>query len=291
MSRRSLPDSSRLPLVPADVWHRFRDRLREIGLTEKYVGEVTKIGDYQPGGLGTPLRNWHLRRARDPVSFATRMFVLDDPVATEDARATLGTPLLEALSEVGLIAAAPEGGVVSPFELVVADPLYLISDFVTRGEDAVMGATATTATLCQASLPGRPVERLLDLGCGAGSCALMLAGRATAVVGTDINARAIPLSRINATLNGIGNADFREGDLFAPVERETFDLIVSQPPWFAKPTGIEDRVYLFGGTRGDEISLRALREIPAHLKPAGRAVLLVEWPLLDNTTLPRAASS
>jgi methylase of polypeptide subunit release factors len=285
MSRRPLPDSSRLAHVPEAVWHRFRARLEEIGLTEQYVGEITKIGDSQPTLIGAPLRNWHARRVHEPAACAARMLMLEDPVSAEDARMALGAPLLDALMEAGLIAPVADGGLVSGFNLVAANQLYLISDHLPGGEDAVMGATSTTGTLYQASQPARSVQRMLDLGCGAGSCALLLADRAAVVVGADINARAITLSKVNAVLNGIANADFREGDLFAPVRGENFDLIVSQPPWFARPEGAEDRVYLFGGARGDEISLRILGELPRYLAPRGRAVLLVEWPLVDEASL------
>jgi SAM-dependent methyltransferase len=271
--------------VPEEVWHRFRARLQEIGLTEEYVSQITKIGDSQPALIGAPLRTWHARRVREPAACAARMLMLDDPVSVEDARLALGMPLLDALTEAGLIVTAEDGGLVSPFNLVAANRLYLISDHLTRGEDAVMGASSATGALCQASQPGRSVERMLDLGCGAGSCALLLASRASSVVATDINARAITLSKINAALNGISNVDFREGDLFGPVEGETFDLIVCQPPWFARPEGVEERVFLFGGARGDELSLRILRQLPRYLGPGGRAVLLVEWPLLDGEPL------
>jgi len=283
MSGRALPDVSRLALVPAEALRRFRARLSEIGLTEDYVAEITKLGDSQLGLLGRPLQNWHARRKREPAAYAARMLLLEDPVTADEAREALGTDLVDALTAGGLIVASADGRLVSPFELVVTERICLISDHLDEGsEDAVMGATSTTAILCQASLPERPVERMLDLGCGAGSCALLLTHRAATAVGTDVNARAIVLSRINAAMNEIGNVSFREGDLFAPVTGEQFDLIVSQPPWFAKPTDVDDRVYLFGGSRGDEISLRILRELPPYLNARGRAMLLVEWPVING---------
>jgi SAM-dependent methyltransferase len=271
--------------VPAETWHRFRARLQEIGLSEEYVSRIANIGEGRIDPIGAPLQNWHARRVREPAAYAARMFMLADAVSVEDAGRALGPALLDALTEAGLILAAETGGVVSPFDLVAANNLHLICDNLNRGEGAVMGAMSTTGSLYQASLPGQPVQRMLDLGCGAGSCALLLAGHAATVVATDINPRAVVLAKVNAVLNGISNVDFREGDLFAPVKGETFDLIVSQPPWLAQPAGVEERVYLFGGARGDEISLRILRELPAYLTSRGRAVLLVEWPLLEGEAL------
>jgi len=168
---------------------------------------------------------------------------------------------------------------------VIANGLCFLCDNLNQGKDAVMGPGVTTGTLWQASQPATKVGRILDLGCGAGSLALLLAGKASFVAGADINPRAIALSRINATLNGIVNVDFREGDLCAPVAGETFDLIVSQPPYFGRPGDFDDRVYLFGGTRGDELAFRILSEAPRYLSPCGRAVVLSQWPILDGECL------
>ena len=43
---------------------------------------------------------------------------------------------------------------------------------------------------------------------------------------------------------------------------------------------------MHGGSRGDELPLRFLRELPAHLAPGGRGVVLVEWPVFDRDGEP-----
>jgi len=285
MPRHGLPDCSRLPLVPPEVWHGFRGRLEEIGLTEEYSGRLIKVTEGMPGATSSPLRNWHARRLHDPAASMARMFMLSDPVRAADARATLGAPLLDVLTQAGLIEPVGDDNFVSPFELIVANGLYFLCDNLTRGKAAVMGPGGTTDALWQASQPVRTVGRILDLGCGAGSLALFLAGNASSVVATDINPRAIVLAKINATLNNVANVEFREGDLFSPVAGEMFDLIVSQPPYFARPRDLDDRVYLFGGTRGDELALRILAKAPGHLNPGGRAVVLSQWPTLESERL------
>jgi 16S rRNA (guanine1207-N2)-methyltransferase len=61
------------------------------------------------------------------------------------------------------------------------------------------------------SVPAPPQRgRLLDVGCGYGPIALTLAARApgAAVLGVDVNARAVALARANAAANGFGNARF-----------------------------------------------------------------------------------
>src|SRR5208282_2633960 len=227
LPNRFLPDASRLPSVRGEEWLQLRARLKEIGLTEEYVGQITRVGERLLDIAVPPLRNWHARRRREPAACALRMLMLGDPVTEEDAHLTLGKLLLEKFIEAGLIAWSEAGGLVSPFRMVIGNDLYIVCDDLMLGENAVMGAGDTTNTLCQASHPTRSIQRMLDLGCGAGSCAMLFARQAAHIVGTDINSRAITLSRVNAALNGISNLDFREGDLFAPVEGEAFDLIVS----------------------------------------------------------------
>jgi hypothetical protein len=69
------------------------------------------------------------------------------------------------------------------------------------------------------------------------------------------------------------------------VAGETFDLIVSQPPFIPQPEGVADATFLYGGRRGDELALNLLRQLVAHLAPGGRAVLFVEWPEYGEGTI------
>jgi hypothetical protein len=64
-----------------------------------------------------------------------------------------------------------------------------------------------------------------------------------------------------------------------------FDLIASQPPFVACPPGAPPSTFLHGGLRGDELPTRVLGEIPRRLRPLGRGVVLVEWPVVDDRPL------
>jgi SAM-dependent methyltransferase len=152
--------------------------------------------------------------------------------------------------------------------------VLLVSDYLGSEADAVMGAGETTAILYSAAAPQMPVRTVLDLGCGAGTLALLLASNAERVIGTDINARAVALARHNAALNDIANAEFRCGDLFQPVAGERFELIVSQPPYYPG----RELTFLHGGAGGDEIAARVLDGIPTALANGGRALLFTSWP-------------
>ena len=165
----------------------------------------------------------------------------------------------------------------APFHLRAVLGLYLFSDYLGNHPDAVMGAGETTAVLYRAGRPEARAARVLDLGCGAGTLALLLARDAGETVGTDVNPRAVALARFNARMNGISNAAFLCGDLFEPVAGRQFDLILSQPPYYPAPK--EDaELFLHGGPVGEELALRVAAGMPARLTPGGRGLLFTSWP-------------
>jgi SAM-dependent methyltransferase len=133
---------------------------------------------------------------------------------------------------------------------------------------------ATTADLLDL-VPEPCTERFLDVGCGAGTLALLAAARGADATGTDINPRAIALSEFNATLNGL-TARFVVGDLLAPVAGEHFDRVVSQPPFVMQRPGGGDATFLFGGPWGDELTQRLLSALPAVLSPGGVALVRID---------------
>lgn len=106
----------------------------------------------------------------------------------------------------------------------------------------------------------RPKDRVLEVGCGWGAVAVAAAKsvpRGTVIL-TDVNRRALYLARRNLERNAVKNAEVRSGSLFAPVAGETFDLIVTNPPYRAGRPLIE----------------RLLAEAPSHLRAKGRFVMV-----------------
>jgi SAM-dependent methyltransferase len=157
--------------------------------------------------------------------------------------------------------------------------LLLYSDYLREDEPlCVMGGGETTAVLYNFAQPLFRVSSILDVGCGAGTLALLLAGLADRVVATDINPRAVEFTRFNAALNLAANVEARTGDLFQPVKGERFDLIVSQPPYYP---GLEGPVFLQGGAQGTEVAARLFDGVAEHLAPGGQAVV--------HTSLPKGA--
>lgn len=77
------------------------------------------------------------------------------------------------------------------------------------------------------------VNRILDLGTGTGAIALSLASERprSTVVGVDLVAEAVALAKRNAARNQLSNATFLQSSWFEALEGESFDLIVSNPPY------------------------------------------------------------
>ena len=144
---------------------------------------------------------------------------------------------------------------------------------------------ADTETLCeQALLCAADGADALDLctGSGALGIALKSLNPTLHVTATDVSASALQIARENARAL-CADVRFLQGDLFAPVSGEPFDVIVSNPPYI--PAGdmpglqeevrFEPRLALLGGADGLDFYRRIIREAPAHLKPGGALLLEV----------------
>jgi SAM-dependent methyltransferase len=280
-----LPDLAPLLALPADTLRALPARLAAIGLDRALLSPVSAALRAVHPVLRPAARAWHLRRMQGPAAIAARLLCFEDAVPRAGAEAALGD-LFAPLADAGLF--ATDGDAVrARLVLGLAGDLALLSDARAHGEDAVLPPGDGTLALVSAAFPGAPVARLLDVGCGSGTCALLLARRAERVVATDIHPRALDLTRLNAAMNGLGNVETRLGSLFEPVAGEAFDLVVSQPPFIPQPSGAATSTFLYGGRRGDELPLALVAHLAPHVAPGGRAVLLVEWPVTTDPVATR----
>ncbi len=261
-----------LAQVPRPAF-RLKEYLLCNGVDKAYVRRMTERGDNLRAPL-TPNREASLRDDRDALLL--RLFFCGEVLSSGFAQEALGAEMLAAAENSGLLLRGHDG-LRSPFHLRYVRDLLLMSDYLTGEEDAVMGAGETTAILYQAARPTKRVGRTLDLGCGAGTLALLLAGCSDWVVGTDVNERAVRFGQLNAELNAIQNVEFRAGDTYEPVAEEQFDLIVSQPPYYPASHS-PHQTFLHGGARGDELALRVVEGVQQHLIDGGRALIFTSWP-------------
>jgi SAM-dependent methyltransferase len=276
-----LADVERLLAIPEARIGALRGALRAAGLDPRFVAKLARVGEGFDDPYRAPMRAWHARRLPEPAAVAARLFLLHDPVSVRHAESVLGD--LTALAHGGLVDVVGDC-VTSPTRVALAGELVIFGDR-SAAADAVPPLNAVTALLGRASIPRRPVEKALDLGCGAGALALSLAASARRVVATDVNPRALAWARFNARFNGVAGVDFRLGDLFEPVREDRFDLVVAQPPFVARRADAEPSTFAHGGDRGDELALRALSGAASRLTPEGRAVVLADWPLVDGDSL------
>jgi release factor glutamine methyltransferase len=132
-------------------------------------------------------------------------------------------------------------------------------------------------------LPENRALRIADLGTGSGAIALALAHERTAarVVAVDASAAALDVASGNARALGIGTIEFREGDWFAPLAGERFDLVASNPPYIAlgdphlDALRHEPALALSSGADGLDAIRAIARDAPAHLHDGG-------WLLLEH---------
>lgn len=122
---------------------------------------------------------------------------------------------------------------------------------------------------------------VLDIGAGSGCVAVAVAkhhptARVTAV---DVSPAALAVARENAATHQVdARVKFSEGDMFAPVAGQTFDMIVSNPPYITHAEletldktvkDFEPRQALDGGPDGLAFYRRIAAGAAAHLKPGG----------------------
>jgi release factor glutamine methyltransferase len=126
----------------------------------------------------------------------------------------------------------------------------------------------------QLGRPGalRPRGRVLDLGTGSGAGAVAAARAGCAVVAVDINPEAVRCARINALLNEVEcRVDTRQGDLFAPVAGERFDVVLFNPPYYrGQPRDALDFAW-----RSPDVIERFAADLGDHLAPGGHALLVL----------------
>ncbi len=136
--------------------------------------------------------------------------------------------------------------------------------------------------------PASPI-RILDVGTGSGAVAVALASQLpnTSVTATDVSKNALAIARENANRNKIADRiRFLEGDLLAPVASESFNIVVSNPPYIpatdrdslsVEVRDHEPALALFAGDDGLSIYRRLIPQAFAALVPGGFIALEIGY--------------
>ena len=276
-----------MPDLPA----RLREALGEAGFTFDAVAGL--LGARAHEALGRNETTPGLSRTGDgsPLATLTRLFVLQAEVLLADVERAL-PGLVPDLVGAGFVTTYGERVRAlldcRPYATEARD-LWVVSDLtpgldgrpVEVTADHVLGISPASTSLAQLTIR-EPVSSALDLGTGCGVQALHLAEHAGRVVATDVNERALELTRFTLALNAIDGVDVRAGSLLEPVAGEAFDLIATNPPFVISPPGGERLVYRDSGLPGDAVVERIVREAPRHLAEGGWCQVLANWMIADE---------
>ena len=223
----------------------------------------------------------------DRLSSLIRLFVVGLSVPESEARTALAPLSVERALRLGVVRRR-SGAVEATVRILPSGDLLMAADRAHEGSadlpaDHVMAVASSSIFLASLTVR-RHVERALDIGCGGGIQTVLAAQHADKVIACDINPRALDFTAFNALLNGVSNVECRAGSFFAPVEGETFDLIVSNPPFVISPENA--LVFRDSGLRGDDVSRKVIREAAAHLREGGLAFILMSWGVAKDGSWP-----
>jgi release factor glutamine methyltransferase len=136
--------------------------------------------------------------------------------------------------------------------------------------------------------------RIIDVGTGSGCIALALARELphAAIQGADISPAALEIARINAVRHQLEKRiQFLETDLLAGFENNSFDFIVSNPPYVGESE--EDEVQLevrkfeprnavFAGPTGLEVISRLIPQAHSMLRAGGWLVMEISGTIVEG---------
>ncbi len=271
--------------LSADVVDRLRGAFEEAGYSVD--GVAGRLGEQANAALARNETTLAYRRTElgDPLDAMIRLFLLQRSVPQGlVAKAFAGA--LGELVALGILSVSGDEVVaaidVRPYAeddrhwWVVAD---LTPGLDGRREpmrpDYVLGIAPASLSLVKLTVPIK-AEKALDVGTGCGIQALHLADRVGHIVATDVNPRALQLTRWTAALNRV-ELDVRDGSLYEPVRDERFDLIVSNPPYVIAPPSDGRLTYRETGFAGDAVVEQLVRQAPEHLTDGGWCQLLANW--------------
>ena len=85
------------------------------------------------------------------------------------------------------------------------------------------------------ALKHNPKAEIADLGTGSGAIACALASEQPGwhITATDTSAEALAIARQNAETHQLHNIDFVQGHWFEALQREDYDMVISNPPYVA----------------------------------------------------------
>ncbi|GAA3566582.1 methyltransferase [Streptomyces chartreusis] len=285
---------STLPSLPAsdrpDVAARLREALLGASFTADGLLELLGAPAYAALARSETVPALRATRGDTPLEALVRLFLLQQPVA--HARVADVLPVDACLESGWLVrvGGASDDDIaatvdVRPYGGPGGEDWFIVSDLGcavggaggigSKDEGVVLGVGGASTTLAGITVR-TPVSSALDVGTGSGIQALHAAQHATRVTATDLNPRALHITALTLALSGAPAADLREGSLFEPLkDDETYDLIVSNPPFVISPGA--RLTYRDGGMGGDDLCRSIVQGAGTRLNEGGFAQFLANW--------------
>lgn len=118
---------------------------------------------------------------------------------------------------------------------------------------------------------------ILELGTGSGVISVAIAKNRPnwAITATDISEAALAVARQNALYHKIATVRFLRSDWFSELAKETYDVIISNPPYIAdedthlKALSFEPQLALRSGEQGMDAIRKIIGDAKSYLKPNG----------------------
>ena len=158
----------------------------------------------------------------------------------------------------------------------------MASDAIFFGPDSYRFANAIAQYLSNNLASDARVRRAIDIGCGAGPGAVVVAlERPEAeVFAVDINDKALRYTAVNARLAGAARVAVQHSNLLDAVDGD-FDLIVANPPYLLDA---QARTYRHGGgSFGEGLSLAIAGLAQTRLAPGGTLLLYTGTTIIEGT--------
>lgn len=131
--------------------------------------------------------------------------------------------------------------------------------------------------------PDKHPAHLVDLGTGCGAIAVAIAYERPQwkITATDISYETLSIAKSNAQRLKLRNLVFVEGDWYAAVRHQSFNLIISNPPYvcegdphlYQPELRYEPRDALIGGEGGLQHIRHLIQRAPRYLLPGGHLIL------------------
>jgi ribosomal protein L3 glutamine methyltransferase len=151
------------------------------------------------------------------------------------------------------------------------------------------------------SLAPENVHSILDLCTGSGCLAILASNLYpdAMIDATDLSKDALAVARINVKDHDLADQiTLHQGNLFAPLQGQTYDLIIANPPYVAEAEvkafppeyKTEPKLAHIGGEDGLDLVRKIIAEAPQHLNKGGtliceigtgRHIIEAEYPALD----------